>query len=76
MANHQRETAAGTAAGAATARALEPIAESVGAFPAPTYEEIAQLAYQYWQERGCPHGSPDEDWLKAEVQLQKQASGT
>jgi hypothetical protein len=32
---------------------------------------IADLAYQYWQERGCPIGSPYEDWYRAERELQK-----
>ena len=25
-------------------------------------EDIAALAYELWQARGCPDGSPDEDW--------------
>lgn len=29
-------------------------------------QEIADLAYQRWVERGCPQGSPDEDWFEAE----------
>lgn len=29
-------------------------------------EDIASLAYQLWQDRGCPVGSPDEDWYRAE----------
>ena len=35
----------------------------------PAHNEIAVLAYALWQERGCPDGSPEEDWLKAEQQL-------
>jgi hypothetical protein len=35
----------------------------------PNYDQIASLAYQLWQERGCPEGSPDEDWLRAEQEL-------
>ena len=31
--------------------------------------EIAALAYQLWKERGCPIGSPDEDWFRAEADL-------
>lgn len=31
--------------------------------------EIAALAYQLWQDRGCPSGSPDEDWFHAEQEL-------
>ena len=32
-------------------------------------EAIARLAYFYWEERGCPNDSPDEDWLRAEGEL-------
>jgi hypothetical protein len=31
--------------------------------------EIARLAYQLWLSRGCPEGSPDEDWFHAEQEL-------
>ena len=34
--------------------------------------EIAALAYQLWKDRGCPIGSPDEDWLLAEAELTNQ----
>ncbi len=33
---------------------------------APTHEEVAQLAYHYWEARGRPLGSPEEDWFRAE----------
>lgn len=36
----------------------------------PTREEIAALAYSYWEARGCQGGSPLEDWLRAERELQ------
>jgi hypothetical protein len=29
------------------------------------HEELAVLAYQLWVERGCPEGSPEEDWYRA-----------
>ena len=32
-------------------------------------EEIARLAYSYWEARGYQGGSPEEDWLRAEQQL-------
>ena len=35
--------------------------------------EISKLAYQLWQARGCPEGSPDEDWLEAEGQMQDRS---
>jgi hypothetical protein len=31
-----------------------------------TANDIAALAYQLWEARGCPMGSPDEDWYRAE----------
>ncbi|HKE22384.1 MAG TPA: DUF2934 domain-containing protein [Bryobacteraceae bacterium] len=36
---------------------------------APTYEEIAELAYSYWEARGGHGGSPWEDWFRAEREL-------
>ena len=30
---------------------------------------IAALAYQLWQARGCPIGSDQEDWFRAEEDL-------
>jgi len=32
-------------------------------------ETIATLAYFLWQIRGCPHGSPEADWFRAEAEL-------
>jgi hypothetical protein len=32
-------------------------------------EDIAKLAYALWQRRGCPEGSPENDWIEAEQQL-------
>ena len=31
--------------------------------------QIALLAYELWQKRGCPEGSPEADWLRAEEEL-------
>ena len=32
--------------------------------------EIEKLAYQFWEERGKPLGSSEQDWFQAERQLQ------
>jgi hypothetical protein len=29
------------------------------------HERIATVAYYFWQQRGCPVGSPDDDWAQA-----------
>lgn len=34
-----------------------------------THEDITAVAYSLWQARGCPEGSPEEDWFKAESAL-------
>ena len=36
-------------------------------------ENLAKLAYGLWQERGCPHGSPEVDWLEAERRLRQSS---
>jgi len=33
------------------------------------HEQIAELAYSYWVERGYTGGSADEDWIRAERTL-------
>ncbi len=35
----------------------------------PDREEIEELAYRYWVERGCPEGEDLDDWLRAEQEL-------
>jgi len=40
----------------------------------PSNEEIAKLAFLYWEARGCMGGSPEEDWLRAERELSSMAS--
>ena len=32
-------------------------------------DEVAALAFKMWQERGCPIGSDQEDWFRAENEL-------
>jgi hypothetical protein len=37
------------------------------------HDEIAALAHELWQARGCPAGSADEDWFHAVRQLRSRA---
>ncbi len=57
----------------ATKRAVATEAESAGLnngqAASPTHEQIAVLAYEHWQQRGCPDSCPEEDWLQAEQEL-------
>jgi hypothetical protein len=36
--------------------------------------EIASLAHRLWLERGCPEGSPEEDWFLAERELRRSSA--
>jgi hypothetical protein len=68
-----RTTTTGTAAAAAAVMVKDPATAS-GPTDAPSHrEEIARLAYSYWQTRGCPIGSPEEDWFRAEREIREQA---
>jgi len=37
------------------------------------HDEIAALAYELWQARGCPDGSPEDDWSRAARELRSRA---
>jgi hypothetical protein len=39
---------------------------------APTDDEIAELAYAYWESRGGHTGSPWDDWFRAERELKRR----
>jgi DUF2934 family protein len=81
MAKQQKIRASSvTGAGVAAARAVGEgcgtpnrtgglVAEMPAPNAGPDPEQIAQLAYSYWQARGCPWGSPEEDWIRAEAEL-------
>lgn len=38
------------------------------------HKRIARLAYSYWEGRGRPIGSPEEDWFRAEEELRRRKS--
>jgi hypothetical protein len=35
-------------------------------------EEVSARAYRCWHERGCPDGSPEVDWRRAEQELEQE----
>ena len=37
--------------------------------PTVSHADIAVLAFQLWEGRGCPEGSGEEDWYEAERRL-------
>jgi hypothetical protein len=40
-----------------------------------SYTAIAKLAYELWENRGCPLGSPEIDWLAAEEAFTANSNG-
>jgi hypothetical protein len=58
------------------AEPVQPPAADVKPAVAPSHEEIAILAYHYWELRGCPFGSPEEDWFRAERELLSARAAT
>src|SRR5450759_4892885 len=38
-------------------------------------DDIAALARELWQARGCPDGSPQEDWFRAVEELRSRSFG-
>jgi hypothetical protein len=63
-AKHSRATVGKTA---------EAIAESHAAEPTLAHEEIAVVAYSYWESRGYQGGNALDDWFRAESELKRAA---
>ena len=40
--------------------------------PISAHDEIAKLAFSYWEARGCQGGSPEEDWARAEQEVRSR----
>jgi len=53
----------------AQAGSISQLAAAVETPSAVDMREVEERAYQSWIERGCPMGSPDEDWYRAEREL-------
>ena len=41
----------------------------------PRHDEIEQIAYRLWLERGAPIGSPEVDWERAEQEVSARDNG-
>jgi hypothetical protein len=65
-----------TLAPAAEQETAAPQAETAAPAAAwvPSYDEVARLAYSYWEARGCHGGCPEEDWLRAEEELRSRSA--
>jgi Protein of unknown function (DUF2934) len=81
----KRATSTKHSATKTTAIAATPICEEAGAVMAPMTnggiveierEEVAKLAYLYWEARGGQGGSPENDWIRAEEELKNRKHAT
>jgi hypothetical protein len=48
--------------------------DSSGRYEELPHDEIAARAYNCWRERGCPEGSAEVDWYRAEQELRAERS--
>jgi len=53
---------------------VRPKTRAVADFEEIGIEQVAERAYFHWLKRGCPEGSPQEDWLRAEQELRVERS--
>ena len=50
-------------------KAVSPVTAASTSEQNVSTQDIARLAYALWESRGCPDGSSEEDWLRAEQEL-------
>jgi Protein of unknown function (DUF2934) len=53
-------------------RHTQAAATAVHGIAAFGHDDIATLAHELWKARGCPDGSPDEDWFRAAEMLRSR----
>jgi Protein of unknown function (DUF2934) len=58
----------------AAAETAEPAVAAAAEITIVAAEQVAHLAYSYWEARGYQGGSPEEDWLRAEKELRAQSA--
>jgi hypothetical protein len=78
MQRRERRTDSGATALQEQAETMSSVTESVtaAATAGPTESEIAAVAYQLWLDSGCPVGSDQGNWFRAEAMLLKNALAT
>jgi len=68
--DHEHSAEAHQPGHAAASHETSTVGHGIAAFG---HADIAALAYELWQARGHPDGSPDEDWFHAAQQLRSRA---
>ena len=64
-----RRKAAPTSVAEPVAESIVNLSEAVETQLAIDVRQVEERAYQSWLERGCPMGSPEEDWYRAEREV-------
>lgn len=67
-----KASAAAASSGGETQAGASNGVEAAVEFSVPEEEEIARLAYSYWEARGGEGGSSDEDWFRAEQEVRRK----
>lgn len=49
-----------------------PVVNVVETVVANAHDQIAAIAYGYWEARGFQPGSPDHDWIRAEQEYRQR----
>jgi hypothetical protein len=62
-----------TARGSGSVTEISSQSARIGRPEPQNQEEIAALAHALWQARGCPDGSPEEDWFQAMRELAERS---
>jgi len=57
-----------------TSQTAKPSMMTGGTMAIP-HEKIAMRAYEKWCQRGCMHGTHQQDWLDAEAELKLEMMG-
>ena len=63
-----------TAKGSGAATEISSQFARIGRSGPENQDEVAALAHALWQARGCPDGSPEEDWFQAKQALAERSA--
>ena len=72
---HKKATAKRVKRTAPAAEAAAPVTQPITETPSRE-QQIAALAYSYWEARGYQGGSSEEDWLRAEFELRSNLASS
>jgi DUF2934 family protein len=57
-------------------QSTQEIKTAIKSTPPVDHQTIEAMAYQIWLQRGCPIGSDQEDWYRAEAALKEKGQSS